>query len=32
MTKIFILNGHQPYPFAEGRLNATFEKKAHAFF
>ena len=24
MSKIFILNGHQPYPFAAGALNAKF--------
>lgn len=24
MKNVFIINGHQPYPFAKGRLNATF--------
>ena len=28
MSKILILNGHQPYPFSEGSLNAAFA--AHA--
>lgn len=28
MRKVHILNGHQPYPFAEGRLNATFVDRA----
>ena len=28
MTKVHILNGHQPYPFAEGRLNAAFVERA----
>ncbi|MEM9881257.1 MAG: NAD(P)H-dependent oxidoreductase [Pseudomonadota bacterium] len=32
MSHIFILNGHQPYPFAKGELNAAFEARAHAFF
>ncbi|WP_133406116.1 NAD(P)H-dependent oxidoreductase [Parashewanella tropica] len=28
MSNILIINGHQPYPFSEGRLNATLVKKA----
>ncbi len=28
MRKVHILNGHQPCPFAEGRLNATFVDRA----
>ncbi|MGB0696173.1 MAG: NAD(P)H-dependent oxidoreductase [Rhodospirillaceae bacterium] len=28
MSKFFILNGAQPYPFAKGTLNATFADKA----
>lgn len=28
MKKIFIINGHQYYPFAEGKLNATLVEKA----
>ncbi len=28
MTKILILNGAQPYPFAPGKLNATFAARA----
>ncbi|SNT26548.1 NAD(P)H-dependent oxidoreductase [Tropicimonas sediminicola] len=31
MSKILILNGHQPYPFAEGRLNATLVERARDF-
>ncbi|WP_068114357.1 NAD(P)H-dependent oxidoreductase [Tropicimonas marinistellae] len=31
MSKILILNGHQPYPFAEGRLNATFVERAKSY-
>ena len=30
MAKVFIINGHQYYPFAEGKLNATFVEKAKA--
>jgi len=30
MSKILILNGAQPYPFAPGKLNATFAERAHA--
>ena len=32
MANVFILNGHQPYSFAQGRLNATLTEKARAFF
>lgn len=28
MTKIHIINGHQPYPFAQGRLNGTLVERA----
>lgn len=28
MKKVFIINGHQYYPFAEGKLNSTLVKKA----
>lgn len=28
MKKVLIINGHQYYPFAEGKANKTFEKKA----
>ena len=31
MRKTFILNGHQPYPFAKGALNATLVDRAVAF-
>ncbi|MBV6632300.1 MAG: NAD(P)H-dependent oxidoreductase [Alphaproteobacteria bacterium] len=31
MSKIFILNGHQPYPFAKGELNATFINRAKTY-
>lgn len=32
MKNVFILNGHQKYPFSEGRLNASYTKKAIDFF
>ncbi|MBO9426013.1 NAD(P)H-dependent oxidoreductase [Labrenzia sp. R4_1] len=32
MARILIINGHQPYPFAEGRLNAALVERAKAFF
>jgi modulator of drug activity B len=32
MKNIFIINGHQKYPFSEGKLNASFVEKAAAFF
>ena len=28
MSKILIINGHQPYPFASGKLNATLVERA----
>ena len=31
MSKIFILNGHQPYPFAKGQLNAALVERARAY-
>ena len=30
--KVLILNGHQPYEFAKGELNATLANKARKFF
>lgn len=30
MSKVFILNGHQPYAFSPGRLNATLVERAQA--
>ncbi len=32
MKNIFIINGHQKYPFSEGKLNATLAEKAQIFF
>ena len=32
MKKVFIINGHQYYPFAEGKLNGTLVEKATEFF
>ena len=32
MTKVFIINAHQPYPFSEGKLNASLIEKAQAHF
>ena len=32
MSKIFILNGHQPYDFAPGQLNAALVGLAERFF
>ena len=32
MKKIFIINGHQKYPFSEGRLNASLVQKAESYF
>lgn len=31
MHKIFIVNGHQPYPFAKGELNGALVERAAAF-
>ena len=28
MSKVFIINGHQPYPFAKGELNAALVERA----
>ena len=30
MKKIFLINGHQPYPFSEGRLNRTLFERAQS--
>jgi len=32
MKKIFVINGHQYYPFAEGKLNQTLTEKAISIF
>lgn len=32
MKNVLIINGHQPYSFAEGKLNAFFVEQAKAFF
>ncbi len=32
MKNVFIINGHQKYPFSEGRLNASLVEKAEQFF
>ncbi|UAB80935.1 NAD(P)H-dependent oxidoreductase [Marixanthomonas sp. SCSIO 43207] len=32
MKNVFIINGHQEYPFAQGKLNASFTEKAETFF
>lgn len=32
MKNIFIINGHQKYPFSEGKLNASFIEKAEKLF
>ena len=32
MKHIFIINGHQKYPFSEGRLNAALTEKAEVYF
>lgn len=32
MKNIFIINGHQRYPFSEGKLNASLVEKAEKFF
>ncbi|PWJ41979.1 NAD(P)H-dependent oxidoreductase [Sediminitomix flava] len=32
MKNVFIINGHQKYPFSEGKLNASFAEKAELFF
>ncbi|WP_306014374.1 MULTISPECIES: NAD(P)H-dependent oxidoreductase [unclassified Allomuricauda] len=32
MKNVFIINGHQKYPFSEGKLNASLVEKTHNFF
>lgn len=32
MKNVFIINGHQKYPFSEGRLNASLIEKAEEYF
>ena len=32
MKNIFIVNGHQKYPFSEGKLNASLAQKASNYF
>ena len=32
MKNVFIINGHQKYPFSEGKLNAALSNKAEEFF
>ena len=32
MSRILIINGHQPYPFSPGRLNDALAERARAFF
>ncbi len=32
MKNIFIINGHQKYPFSEGKLNAALTEKAENYF
>lgn len=32
MSRILIINGHHPYPFSEGKLNAALVDRARAFF
>ena len=32
MKNVFIINGHQKYPFSEGKLNASLTEKASEFF
>jgi len=32
MANVLIINGHQPYPFSEGRLNAALVDRDKAFF
>ena len=31
MKKLLLINGHEPYPFSEGKLNAALLDKARAF-
>lgn len=32
MKNVFIINGHQKYPFSEGKLNASLTERAEKFF
>lgn len=32
MKNVFIINGHQKYPFSEGKLNSSLTQKAESFF
>lgn len=32
MKNVFIINGHQKYPFSEGKLNASLTEKAENYF
>lgn len=32
MSRIFIINGHQPYPFAKGELNTALAERARSYF
>lgn len=32
MKNLFIINAHEPYPFSEGRLNASLIEKTRTFF
>ena len=32
MSKVFVINGHQPYPFAKGDLNRAFAERAIEHF
>jgi len=32
MKNVFIINGHQKYPFSEGKLNTSLAEKAEKFF
>jgi len=32
MARILIINGHQPYPFSEGKLNAALVERTKVFF
>lgn len=32
MANVLIINGHQPYPFSEGKLNAALTERAQDFF
>lgn len=32
MKRVFLINAHQPYPFSEGKLNASLIEKAESIF